>query len=214
MPGVTITAGYGAGGSYVAPAVATALGYPLLDRAISTDIAAKLKVTLTEAEEGAPKRSRVDRFLSVLTPLAGGVLGAGTDSSPANPALAVEDQAKPFRDQAEAIMREALETGAVIHGRAGAAAFRNDPTVLHVRLYGPVEARIAQGARLQDVPLEAARKAQAEVDRARAHYVRRLYSVGIDDQALYEMQLDSTALPLDVCVEVIVAAYRCLLPRA
>ena len=70
MPGVTITAGYGAGGSQVDPAVAEALGLPLLDRAISVGVAAKLRVSLSEAEEGTPKLSRVDRFLSALTPLA------------------------------------------------------------------------------------------------------------------------------------------------
>jgi hypothetical protein len=46
MPGVTISAGYGAGGSVVAPEVAGRLGLPLLDRAISSRIAAQLHVSV------------------------------------------------------------------------------------------------------------------------------------------------------------------------
>ena len=38
MPGVTISAGRGAGGSVVAPHVARRLGLPLLDRAISSRV--------------------------------------------------------------------------------------------------------------------------------------------------------------------------------
>ena len=79
MPGVTISAGYGAGGSIIAPEVARQLGLPLLDRAISSHVAAQLQVSVQEAEGAIIRRPLVDRFFSVLSPLAGGVLGAGTD---------------------------------------------------------------------------------------------------------------------------------------
>src|SRR6185437_4771817 len=139
MPGVTISAGYGAGGSIVAPAVASILQLPLLDRAISSAVAEELHVSLHEAQEGElAKRSLADRFLAVLTPLAGGVLGAGTDAAPPD-APPPPDEGAPFREQAEAIMREALATGAVILGRAGAAALIEEPGVLRVRLFGPKE---------------------------------------------------------------------------
>jgi cytidylate kinase len=210
MPGVTITAEYGAGGSYVAPAVATALGLPMLDRAISTDVAAKLQVSVQEAADGQMKRSFVGRFFGVLAPLSGGVLGAGTDAAPADADFPPLDDADIFREQAEAIMRKALVSGAVIHGRAGAAAFRNEPDVLHVRLVGAIEARIAQGAQLEHVALDEARRAQPEVDRARAHYVRRLYNVRIDDPTLYDLQIDSTRIPLNTCADLIVTAYESL----
>ena len=143
MPGVTISAGYGAGGSIIAPEVASQLGLPLLDRAISSDVAAQLQVSVGEAEGGALKRSGRDRFLSLLAPLAGGVLGAGTDCAPPE-AVPVLDDAAFFRDQAELIMRQAMENGAVILGRGGGAAFRSEPGVLRVRLFGPASARAAQ----------------------------------------------------------------------
>jgi cytidylate kinase len=211
MPGVTITGDYGAGGSYVAPAVAKALGLPMLDRAISTEVAAKLQVSVQEAAGAQLKRSFVDRFFGVLAPLSGGVLGAGTDAAPPGAAVRSPDEdADIFREQAEAIMRTALVSGAVIHGRAGAAAFRTDPDVLHVRLSGVLDARIAQGAELEHVSIDEARHAQPEVDQARAHYVRRLYHVRIDDPTLYDLQIDSTKVPLDACTDLILMAYRSL----
>jgi cytidylate kinase len=211
MHGVTISAGYGAGGSVIAPQVARLLGMPLLDRAISSHVAAQLKVSVEEAEGGIIRRSLPDRFLAVLAPLAGGALGAGTDCAPPG-ATPPPDDAEFFRRQAELIMRTALETGAVILGRAGGAAFRREPGVLRVRLFGPPEGRVAQAARIENVDSGTARKRLPEVDRARAQYVRRLYSADIDDPALYHLQIDSTTLPLDVCADLIAAAYNAL-PR-
>ena len=45
-------------------------------------------------------------------------------------------------------------------------------------------------------------------DRARIEYVRRAYGVDGMDPALYHLMLDSTALSLDACVELIVAASQ------
>jgi hypothetical protein len=212
MPGVTISAGYGAGGSVVAPQVAHRLRLPLLDRAISSDIAARLHVSVPEAEGGTPKRSLVGRFIAVLSPLAGGVLGAGTDAAPPA-AFPAPDEAAPFREQAEAIMRAALVSGAVFLGRAGAAALRDDADVLRVRLHAATEARVAQACRLEAITQDVARRRLAEVDRARAQYVRRLYGCDIDDPELFDLQIDTGKLSLDSCSDVIVAAYRSAVPQ-
>ena len=207
MPGVTISAAYGAGGSIIAPEVARQLGFPLLDRAISSHVAAQLQVTVSEAEGAMIRRPIIDRFFSVLSPLAGGVLGAGTDGTP-HDVTPPPDEAAFFREHAEAIMREALASGAVILGRAGGAAFCDEAGVLRVRLFGPAEARIAQAARIENVDLATARQRLPQVDRARAQYVRRLYCVSIDDAEFYQLQIDSTAMPLAACADLIAAAYR------
>lgn len=206
MPAVTISAGYGAGGSVVAPAVAERLGYPLLDRAISSQVAEQLRVTVAEAEGGTLNRSLAERFFGVLAPLAGGVIGAGTASTPQTGLPA--DDATVFREQAEAIMLAAVESGAVVLGRAGAAALRGRADVLRVRLFGPEPARCEQAARIQRVDVATATRRLPEVDRARAQYVRRLYGCDIDDPQLYHLHLDSTVLPLDTCTDLIVTAYR------
>jgi cytidylate kinase len=139
------------------------------------------------------------------------VLGAGTDCAPPE-AVPPPDDAAYFREQAEAIMRKALDSGAVILGRAGGAAFCDEPGVLRVRLFGPERDRIAQAARIESVDAATARQRLPEVDRARAQYVRRLYGVDIDNPGLYHLQIDSTVVPLDGCVSLIAAAYQAL-PR-
>ena len=199
MPGVTISAGYGAGGSVVAARVAQLLDVPLLDRAISSAVAAQLRVSVAEARDGAVHRSLPDRFLGVLAP---------SSSAAPRDLMASGDDAAWFREQAEAVMRAALSSGAVILGRAGAAAFRGEPGVLRVRLFGPAEARAAQAARIENVDEPTARRRLPEVDRARAQYVRRLYRADIDDPELFHLQIDSTVVPLEACAEVIVTAYR------
>ena len=192
--------------------VARQLGIPLLDRAISSHIAEKLHVSVTEAENGTVRRSLADRFLAVLAPLAEGVRTASSDTH-APWTATPSDEAPLFREQAEAVMREALVSGAVILGRAGGAAFLQEADVLRVRLFGPVGARIAQAARIEDVDEDVARQRLREVDGARAQYVRRLYGADIDDPALYHLQIESTVLPLDASAALIVAAYRALPPR-
>lgn len=207
MPGVTISAGYGAGGGIVAPVVADRLGVQLLDRAISAAVAAQLEVTVEEATAGAPNRSFVEKLLSFMSPLASDALGAPLDVESSGVAVGLTDEAALFREEAERIMRAAFAEGAVVFGRAGAAAFRHAPDILRVRLFGSVEARAVQGARLQGIGLETARKNVKRLDQAREQYVRRLYRISVDDPEVFHLHIDSTALPLDACAELIVAAY-------
>jgi len=202
MPGVTISAGYGAGGSLVAPRVAEKLGLRLIDRAISSTVALQLEVSVAEVQQGEAHRSMAERFFGALTPM------TGLGSTPVEPGLA--DDAAEFRDHTERLLRQALADGVVVLGRAGAAAFVNEPDVLRVRLFGAPEARAAQAARVEGVTEEVARQRLPEVDRARAQYVRRLYHADLNDPLLYHLQLDSTVLPLETCAELIAAAYRAL----
>jgi cytidylate kinase len=210
MPGITIQAGWGAGGSVVAPAVAQALDLPLLDRAISATVAELLQVTVQEAEAGETKRTFTDRFLSALLPLSGGVFGAGFDAVPLDSELQLDDSLK-FRDQAETIMRDALVSGAVILGRAGSAALRNEPKVLRVRLFGSVAARVAHMVEYSKIDPKEARERLRHVDDARDHYIWRMYKVRADDPTLFQLQIDSTLLSLDACTTIIVDAYRALI---
>jgi cytidylate kinase len=207
MPAVTISAGYGTGGSVIAQLVADTLQLPLLDRAISADVAAQLDVTVPEAEDASFTRSFADRFLGMLAPLASGVLGAGTNAAPGEAATA-PTEIDLFRAHAEQIMRAAMTSGAVILGRAGGAAFCNEPGVLRVRLFGAKRARVAHAARTLNIEAATAEKRLTQVDAARAHYVRRLYGRDIDDPALYQLQIDSTELSAATCAALVAIAYR------
>jgi cytidylate kinase len=206
MPGVTISAGYGAGGSIIAPTLAQRIGATYLDRAISARVADQLQVSVKEAEGATVNRSLVDRVLKALAPLGDGAFG----TVPPN-AFPPEVEAERFRDQSEVIMRDALVGGAVILGRAGAAAMRDEPGVLRVRLFGPSAARARAAAIIEGISEADAKHRLPDIDRARAHYVRRLYSADIDDPWLYHLQIDSTAISHEACVDIIAAAYASLI---
>jgi cytidylate kinase len=54
----------------------------------------------------------------------------------------------------------------------------------------------------------AARQAQQDLDRSREVFARIFYNVHQDDPRLYHLMLDTTALPVATCVEIVVAAAK------
>src|SRR5262249_59080746 len=85
--------------------------------------------------------------------------------------------------------------GGVILGRAAAVVLCKD-LGFHVRLDGPDERRIAQGAAIEGISEEQARERLCTADKARNAYVRRLYRRDPADASLYHLMIDSTAMPL------------------
>jgi hypothetical protein len=200
---ITLSAPYGAGGSQIGPAVAARLEVPFVDRAIPTGVAERLAVPLVEAvNRDESVGSWLTRALLSFGQV-GPVLGGATPL----PGQVVSDDA--FRQATEEVLREhAAGAGAVILGRAGAIVLGDEPNALHVRLSGPVEARVAQGMRLERVDKATAERHVEGTDRAREAYVEHFYRRSARDAGLYHLVIDSTALALDVCSDLIVAAAR------
>jgi cytidylate kinase len=97
--------------------------------------------------------------------------------------------------------------GGVILGRAAAVVLGRDRG-FHVRLDGPPARRIIQGATVEGISQEQASARMQVADKARAAYVRRLYRVDPADASLYHVVIDSTAIPLDTVIELILTAAR------
>jgi hypothetical protein len=197
---VTLSASFGAGGSRVGPAVAERLGVELLDRAIPTRVAERLAVPLDDAlahdESLGDAIGRLASSFALLPELAGAMIQAGV--------LAGED----YRRETERIILEHADAGEVVLGRGGAIVLRDHPEALHVRLDGPQERRIAQAMELEGLARSDAERLRRESDRAREAYVRHFYGADARDPSLYHLVIDSTALPLETVVDVIVAAAR------
>jgi cytidylate kinase len=97
-------------------------------------------------------------------------------------------------------------TGAgVILGR-GAAVVLGKDRGFHVRLDGPPDLRVVQGAAIEGIGQEQARRHMDAADRARTANVRRLYRADPADARYYHLLIDSTAIPLDAVVEMILRA--------
>jgi cytidylate kinase len=119
-----------------------------------------------------------------------------------------------FRATTEQVILERAENGrGVILGRAAAVVLRDDPRALHVRLDGPREARLEQAMRIQSVDRPAAERRMEETDNARHAYVRHFYRTNARDPAHYHLLIDSTAVTLTACVEIIALAAQSRVPR-
>lgn len=201
---IAMSAAYGAAGSIIGPALAERLGIPFVDRAIALGVAARLDVPVDDAlahEEGGGG-SLLQRLLS-------GFHGADTGApSPLPPDVV---SAEDFHHASQEVLRAQAASGeGVILGRGAAAALRDDPRVLRVRLTGPPERRVEQAMRLGQRDRETAERALRRFDRAHAEYLRQFYDVDVNDPGLYHLTIDATALRPDACVSLIVSAVGAL----
>src|SRR3954466_1332047 len=112
MPLVTVSASYGAGGSEVAPALAARLGVRFVDRVVSPETAHRLA-----QDDNAGRFWRVVRSISPAGGLTAGSIHAERE---------LNDRLTD-RESLEAALRDVAADGdAVILGRAGALALRDD----------------------------------------------------------------------------------------
>jgi len=199
---ITVSASYGAGGSIVAPALAGRLGLPFMQR-----------VTTSEGHVAEP--GPCDEQLSMeevkATP-AHRLLAHFTQAMPAGPTQSppsTHHQDEHLRGWGEAGIHRLLAAagGGVILGRAAAVVLGKDRG-FHVRLDGPADRRVVQGAAVEGISEEQAAERLRTADKARTAYVRRLYRCDPADASLYHLVIDSTAMPLQAVIELILAAAR------
>jgi hypothetical protein len=205
---IALSAAYGAGGSIIGPALAERLGVPFLDRAIPLAVADRLEVSYDDAAAHDEKVG-AGWLERVLTAFAGGDSGVLTPLP--DDLLSADD----FRRATEEVLRQQVATGeGVILGRGAVVLLRGHPRALRARLDGPADRRARQAAAVQNLSGEDADRACAQFDRTHEAYFRQFYGVQIQDPALYHLVLDSTAIELDACVEIIARAAECLIPAS
>lgn len=198
---ITVSAAYGAGGSVVAPALAQRLGVPFLHR-----------VTTTSGQIADPGQchERLSAEESTATPVHR-LLASFTHSLPLGPTQlppSARHHDEDLRSAAEAGIHHLVASGGgVILGRAAAVVLGKDRGY-HVRLDGPPARRIAQGAEIEGISQEQARLHMDAADRARTAYVRRLYHADPADPSHYHLMIDSTAVPLETVIDVILTSAR------
>jgi hypothetical protein len=199
---VTVSAAYGAAGAEVAPAVAERLGLPFHDRAIAAQVAGRLGVPVSEAEAND---ETVVRGLWRL------VASLGTMPDPVGGVLPTSPlpDARAYREQTERVLAEiAAGTGGVVLGRAGAIVLGDRPDALHVRLDGPRELRLAAAVARSGRSREDVQREMAANDRSREAYVRHFYRCDPADARHYHLVVDTTALPVEAVVDLVVTAAR------
>ena len=185
---VTISASYGCGGSRIAPALAERLGVPFLGRPPAPDLD-------PEVEEPS------GRLLSRLASLA---LAWGTPGGMELDEL-LPDSTGRERDRARDPRARRRR-----QGRHPRPRRRGDPARRRAGAARP--ARRAEGGAgaqamvIESLDHEAAERRLARVDRFRRAYVETFYGVDLREAGICHLIIDSTAIPLDDCVELIAAA--------
>ena len=197
-PVITVSATYGAAGSIIAPRLAAEFALPFVDRMITADAAEEAR-SQEGLVRGEQESTPTGRFLSYFARAAtvGAVIGPDPDLS--------DDE--EIRAKSEAALKPLMAGGGgVVLGRAGAVVMATRPRAYHVRLDGQVERRIAWAAPYEQLDLDAARRRQAETDRARTSFVKRLYRRDPADASLYHLVIDPTVIGVEASVEVIKVA--------
>ena len=196
---VTVSASYGAGGSVVAPALASRLGVPFLQRATTSEGSGAGPAPCIEPL--TPDEAKLTPAHWLLAHLTAAMPTGPTQSPPPS-----SRQQEHLRHYCEEGIRQLADANAgVILGR-GAAVVLGKGRGFHVRLDGPRALRIAQGAAIEGISEDQARRNLDASDRAREAYVRRLYRTDPADSRHYHLVIDSTALPLETVTELILRA--------
>lgn len=202
-PVVTLAALYGAAGSVIGPRVAEELGVPFLDRQIAEGVAKQSGLSeATVADVDDVPRSLLDRIAASL--------GRGSTISGASGGSVehLDVQEHDVRRHVEEFLARATISGGVAMGRGGMVVLRTVSWALHVYLGGPREARIAQRMAIEGIDRATAEERQRVEDETRISYVRRAYGVDGRDPVWYHLVLDSTAIDVDTCVDLIVTAAQ------
>ena len=207
---VTIAATYGSGGSLIGPAVAKRLKLPFVDRAIPVELAEKLHEPLVAAfADETAAGTRVGRLLNSALGFTGLFAGVPLGDEQRGVAPDVAHTEKAIRRLADA-------GGAVILGRAGVFVLHGRSDVLHVRLDAHVEARRRAAMEREGLDYKSATRQQLAADTARRSYIAHFYprAGAWEDPRHYHLILDSTAISLDTCVEIIARAAKDFFAKA
>ena len=195
---VTISATYGSGGSRIAPALAERLGVPFLARPPAPDL------DPVGEEERACDESGGSGPGKLLSRIASIAVAWGT---PAGMELGELLPDHALREQIEREIHELAAGGeGVILGRGAAVILHDDERALHVLLDGSEEARVRQAMEIEGIDRETAKRRLHRVDRFRRAYIETAYGVDLHEPGACHLVIDSTVIPLDDCVDLIVRA--------
>jgi cytidylate kinase len=200
---VCISAVDGARGEEVAPAVASALGFRLVDEEVVRNAAKEAGVDASQVREVEKRRSMAIRLLDSL----------GTNTSLATFAMAgyVPGQEAPVESDMRGLIRAAIEELAergdvVIVAHAASMALGHRDDVLKVMLTASREARERTLVEQRGLDDKAAKKQVDRGDANRADYLKRFYGIVHESPADYDLVLNTDRLRPDGAVQLVVRA--------
>jgi cytidylate kinase len=199
---ITISREFGAGGSDLAVALGTRLGWPVLDRNIVHRVAGQLRIddeTVERLDEHWP--SLLARIAGVLTvPQPEMFTFAPNSDVTSHDAIA---------DAARAVIEEAAATPPLlVVGHGAQCILAGRPDALHVRVVAPHADRLQRVTKRLGIDQGVATTLIRQADHDRRMYVQRHFHRDWHSPLLYHVQVNSGRLSIDECAEFIVGLVR------
>ena len=186
MAVITISRQLGSLGSEIAQQVAHALNYDLIWRELVNQAALRA---------GAPEAA-----LATIDEL--GLL---------NLHLSAQDR-QAYRQAVKQILEElAVQGNKVIIGRGGQVVLANHPNALHVRIIAPASLRAERISQKQQISLECAQAQVETSDSHRISYMKRFFSVRLDNPTLYHLIINSGRIDVENAARLICQAASTLI---
>jgi cytidylate kinase len=191
----------GAGGDLVGRDLAQQLGFGYLNEAIVAQVAKDQGVD-TAVVVGAERRK------SFLTRVAELAARGAVDVVP-DPSLYVADQTDTLLSLIRDAVRDAADRGSVVlvaHAACYACADR--PEVLRVCITAPLPARASRVASALGISEKEAAKSLRRSDAGRASYLKRVYGVGGESPADYDVVINTERLAPDAAAGLILGLVQ------
>lgn len=199
---VTLSREYGAGGSQLGLLLGSALGWPVLDRDLAERLARQLRCKSTDVAEHHERAPRLlERIAAAFTVV--------PSDAPILPELSRAPNPDTLFEATRAVLLEAVRTPPLIvigHGANCLLADRRD--VLRVRVTAPYPVRVRRVARRTGQPVEEAGADVRHRDADRRHYLERYYKKDTNDPCLYDLQINSASIALEVAAQMVVRLVR------
>ena len=201
MAVITISKEHGAGGKGLAEAIARALGYELIDKALIAKVAQQARVGADKVEkydqEGYSSLAKYldNLFLANPTLYAPGAFDLPVSASGMVAGLYEKydffNSEKYLNLTQTAIASLHQKGNVVLVGRGGQVLLAGKPGCLHLRLAAPLESRIKRMTAKLNVTAKEAAEIIHKRDKSRASYIKDYYGRDWNDASLYHLVINT-----------------------
>jgi CMP/dCMP kinase len=199
---ITLSREYGAGGSELGLLLGTALGWPVLDRDMAQRLAERLRCKSADVER---HHERAPRFLERIA----AAFTVVPSDAPILPELNRAPDPDTLVEATRAVLLEAVRTPPlIVIGHGANCLLRDRQDVLRLRVTAPYPVRVRRVAKRTGQSVNEAGADVRHRDADRRHYLERYYQQEPNDPCLYDLQINSATIPLDVAAQLVVRLVR------
>lgn len=185
MPIITISRQKGSLGDEIARSTADKLGYTYIEKIQISETLSKLGFSLSDVDKYDEKKPSIWQTLSIQKKLFALLIRA-------------------------AVYELAVDQNVVIVGRGGQIILKGIPGVIHVRVIAPYAARVTRLMKQMGYEEKNAERIIRHSDRDSSGYLENYFDADWDDNALYDLVINTRVIALNTGVKMIADAVDAL----